>query len=126
MIPLVSNAPKYPVFVSESGQRNRNKWGSLRGYKIQTHPWPYHLLPPDEGYGRALGARGVTGWTAGAARGHVGMQGAVRALASAWSLLLPTCGASSLQPWPLTRAPFTPACRRLRQLCVCRDRAPRE
>lgn len=59
VIPLVSNAPKYPVFVSESGQRNRNKWGSLRGYKIQTHPWPYHLLPPDEGYGRALGARGA-------------------------------------------------------------------
>lgn len=50
-----ADTPKYPVFVAEGASRNRNKWGSLRGYKFQPTRVMHNLIPEGEGWGTGLG-----------------------------------------------------------------------
>ncbi|KAI8472809.1 MAG: copper amine oxidase [Monoraphidium minutum] len=50
-----AGAPKYPVFINEKGFKNRNKWGSLRGYKFQPMRVLHNLIPEGEGWGKGLG-----------------------------------------------------------------------
>ncbi|KIZ06096.1 hypothetical protein MNEG_1864 [Monoraphidium neglectum] len=50
-----ANKPQFPVFVSENGPRNLNKWGSLRGYKFMPKSVMHNLIPEGEGWGAGLG-----------------------------------------------------------------------
>lgn len=50
-----AKGPKYPVFVSEQGPKNKNKWGSLRGYRFQPLRVMQNLIPDGEGWGGGLG-----------------------------------------------------------------------
>lgn len=52
---FAAGAPKYPVIVSEGGKNNRNKWGSLRGYRFQPLRVMHNLIPEGEGWGGGLG-----------------------------------------------------------------------
>lgn len=51
------SAPKMPIFVNERARDGRNKWGSLRGYRMMPTRVMHNLLPENEGYGAGLGAR---------------------------------------------------------------------
>jgi hypothetical protein len=60
-----ANKPQFPVFVSENGPRNLNKWGSLRGYKFMPKSVMHNLIPEGEGWGAGLGEANVCPATRG-------------------------------------------------------------
>ena len=63
-----------PVFVNENAPNGKNKWGSIRGYRIQPTTVMHNLIPDEEGgWGAGLGALPLLRGARGGGRVVVGV-----------------------------------------------------